>query len=248
MNLHLTSISIILLAISCRTKTKEWQTLDFGPFKLKTPQGWSKIERQGIDSYYGGLANGKDTLWFDYGPYSVNLSGEETYVYRYAKDTVNGLNATIMIPDTAGKGYISMYIPGAKDRDKFTIWGANHTGTDTILKIYKSILFRNSDTSQNPPLTFSKFIYKAHGDGKTLFYTNCASCHSIHKNIIGPALSEVIPKRTGEWIYQFLTDREIAKNDSAYQALTAKNEPHCMEFPHLTKDDVELIIDYIKAQ
>jgi hypothetical protein len=128
---------------SCKTKTPttNWQTLDFGSFKLKTPFGWTKIEKRGIDSYFGGLTNGKDTLWFDYGEYSVDLTGDETFSHLYAKDTINGLPARIMIPETAGKGYISMYIPRVSNEDKFTIWGDNILKTDTILKIYKSVTF-----------------------------------------------------------------------------------------------------------
>jgi len=247
MPLRLITIALFL-AISCRTTSIGWQTLDFGAFKLKAPPNWSIVEQQGIDSYVGGLTNGKDTLWFDYGWYDVNLADEDTSVYRYAKDTVNGLNATIMIPDTPGKGYISMYIPKVKGENKFTIWGTNLKNTETILNIYKSIQFKNSDTLQNPPLTFSKFISKARGSGETLFYDNCASCHAIRKNITAPPLSEVIPKRSNEWIYKFLTDRKKVKKDSTYQTLIADYDLYCLEFPHLSKDELDLIIDYIKSE
>ncbi len=247
MNLRLIII-IVILIVSCKTKTAEWQTLDFGSFKLKTPSGWTKVEKKGIDSYFGGLTNGKDTLWFDYGWYSVDLTGEETFAHRYAKDTVNGLTARIMIPDTAGRGYISMYIPKVTEKNKFTIWGDNIHETDTILKIYKSITFKNSDTSKNPALTLSKFIFTAHGSGKMLFYNNCASCHSIYKDMTGPALNEIISRRSSEWIYQLLTDRKKVQNDSLYKTLSSKYDYHCLEFSSLTKEDVELIVDYIKNQ
>jgi hypothetical protein len=47
-------------------------------------------------------------------------------------------------------------------------------------------------------------------------------------------------------LYTFLTDRKNVLKDGLYQALTKKYDYHCMEFPNLTKDDVELISDYIK--
>jgi len=238
----------LFLAISCTSPSRKWQTLDFDAFQLKTPPGWLKFEQQGVDSYAGGLTNGKDTLRFDYGWYDVNLADDDTSVYRYAKDTVNGLAATFMIPDKAGKGFISMYIPKVKGQNKFTIWGANLKKTDIILNIYKSIQFKNSDTTQNPPLTFAKFVSKARGSGETLFYDNCASCHAINKYIAAPPLSEVVPKRSNEWIYKFLTDREIVKSDSAHQALSAEYDLDCLEFPHLSKDELDLIIDYIRSE
>lgn len=239
-------ISILLLpTASCKTKTNEWQTLDFGVFKLRTPQGWTILKEQGTDSYCGGLTNGKDTLWFDYGWYSVDLSGEDSFKHRFAKDTVNGFPARIMKPDTIGKGYTSMYIPHVTEKNKFTIWGANVQETEVVLKIYKSLVFKNSDTLKNPQLSESKFIYSTHGNSKTLFYQNCAGCHSIYKNLTGPALKEVIQKRSNEWLYVFLTDRKNVLKDSLSQALAKKYEYHCMEFPDLTKDDIELIRDYI---
>ena len=245
MRLRLISILLFLTA-SCKTNTSEWKTLDFGVFKLKTPQGWTILKEQGIDSYFGGLTNGKDSLWFDYGWYSVDLSGENSYKQHFAKDTVNGFPARIMKPDTAGKGYISMFIPKVTDKNKFTIWGTNIQETDIILKIYKSIIFKNSDTLINPPLTNSKFIYSTHGNGKTLFNQNCAGCHSINNKLTGPALNDLILQRNNDWLYTFLTNRKNVLKDSLYKTLSKKYEFHCMEFPDLTKEDVELISDYIK--
>jgi hypothetical protein len=244
MTIRLITLLLFLIA-SCKTKTSEWQTLNFGVFKLKTPKGWEILKEQGIDSYYGGLTNGKDSLWFDYGWYSVELSGEDTFKHRFAKDTVNGFPARITKPDISGKGYISMFIPKVTEKDKFTIWGANVKETEVVLKIYKSIIFKTSDTSKNPKLTDSKFIYSMHGNGKILFNQNCANCHSITKDLIGPALNELIQKRSNDWLYTFLTNRKNVLKDSLYQALSKKYDYRCTEFPNLTKDDVELISDYI---
>ncbi len=240
-------LSILLfLTASCKTKTNQGQTLDYGVFKLNTPQGWTILKEQGIDSYYGGLTNGKDSLWFDYGWYSVDLSGENTYKHRFAKDTVNGFPARIMKPDTVGKGYTSMFIPKVTEKNKFTIWGINILETEVVLKIFKSIVFKNSDTLKNPLLTDSKFIHSANGNSKILFSQNCAGCHSINKELTGPALNELILKRNNEWLYTFLTDRKNVLKDSLYHSLIKKYDYNCMEFPDLTKDDVELISDYLR--
>jgi len=62
-------ILAFLLTVSCRERTG-----DFGAFSLKIPSSWQYIPQKGIDSYVGLIAiDSKDTLFFDYGPYSSNL-------------------------------------------------------------------------------------------------------------------------------------------------------------------------------
>jgi hypothetical protein len=247
MNLRLLSI-IVILTVSCNTRTKEWQTLDFGAFKIKTPQGWKVVKEQGIDSYYGGLTNGKDSLWFDYGIYGVDLSGEDTITHKFAKDTINGLYARVTVPKDAGKGYISVHIPKVSGENQFTIWGKEIAQTDTILKMYKSLVFKNSDTALNPPLTDDKYVLLSHGSGKTLFQQNCASCHAIHKVILGPPFKEVVIKRSTDWIYKFITDSNSVSKDTAHISMSRQYGYHCMQFASLTRQDIELLVDYVKSR
>ncbi|MBP8115357.1 MAG: hypothetical protein KAY50_08370 [Chitinophagaceae bacterium] len=73
---------LLLLFIGCAdNKPKaDNQTLDFGSFSIVTPNGWTKIEAQGVDSYVGRIAiDNTDTLHFDLGWYSNKLNeGEPT--------------------------------------------------------------------------------------------------------------------------------------------------------------------------
>lgn len=234
-----------MLTVSCKTKTSGWQTLDFGVFKLKTPQGWKKIEEKGIDSYVGGLTNGKDSLWFDYGWYSPDIGDEDPKKHLFGQDTINGLIARLAIPIKAGDGYIRMFMPVNK-QDKFSISGYNIYETDTILKIYKSIIFKESDTSKNGLLMTNNFKSFPNGTGRTLCSQNCASCHAVHKTLTGPALTERIEMRSKDWIYMFLTDRNKIGKDTVNEELKKKFGLACYEFPNLTKEDVSLIVDYIK--
>lgn len=245
MSLYLLAI-LLFWVLACKTEIQNNQILDFGVFKLTTPAGWKIVKKQGIDSYYGGLTNGKDSLWFDYGWYSSELDDETTFKHHFAEDTVNGLEAMVMKPDTNGKGYISMHIPIVKGRDKFTIWGENIKETEVILKIYKSIVFENSDTTSNPSLTASKFIYSERGSGKTLFSNNCASCHAINKILSGPALYDLMQKRNSDWLFTFLTDRKHVVKDSLYYSMLKAYDFKCTEFEMFTKKEVELISEYIK--
>ena len=45
--------------------------------------------------------------------------------------------------------------------------------------------------------------------GKSLFNSNCAACHKLNKNLIGPALAGVSEKYEREWLYTWI------KNSSA---------------------------------
>lgn len=242
-------IIIVIVTVSCKSKpSNDWQTLDFGAFKLKTPKGWSIVKEQGIDSYAGGLTNGKDSLFFDYGWYSAEIDDREHERHLYAQDTINGLIGILQIPKVEGDGYIVMSIPHVTKENKFDIAGTNIKGTDTILKIYKSITFKNSDTTKNSQLTRSKFKEFPFGSGRTLFYTYCQSCHAINKNVEGPLIGNLVESRSIDWIYRFLTNRKTVASDSIYQARVKIYGVRCAEYTDLSKQDVEQIIGYIKGQ
>src|SRR4249919_1713797 len=119
---------ILLLLYSCNSKRDGWQTLDFSDFKLQTPVGWKIIKQQGIDSYIGGLTNGRDTLEFDYGWYTQEIGEEDPNLHKFGQVTINGLTASIVIPSKPGEGYIGMYMP-TNDNDKFGIRGHNISST-----------------------------------------------------------------------------------------------------------------------
>lgn len=239
---------IILLTVSCQTKTESWQTLDFKAFKLKTPKGWSIIEAQGYDSYVGGLTNGRDTLSFDYGWYTAEIDETEHESHLYAQDTINGLTAVLQVPKVDGKGSIVMFIPKVTGSDKFGIAGSNIKGTETILKIYKSIVFQQSDTTKNGLLVPAKFKSYPFGSGQTLFRGNCASCHTFNKHLTGPAIREIVNERSVEWIYQFLTNRKSIAVDSAQKERLKEFQADCIQYPELTKKEVFNIVEYIRTK
>ncbi len=241
---------LILLAISCKTKTNKWQTLDFGDFKISAPPDWTKYKKQGIDSYVGGLTNGKDSLWFDFGWYSAEIKDDEAAKHLYGQDTINGLIGIIQIPKTDGKGSIRLSIPKVSDKDKFNLGGYNIEGTEIILKIFKSVTFKNSDTTKNSSLTISKFKQYPLGSGRTIFYSTCAPCHKKDNIYTGPALTnELLNSRTTDWLYTFFTDRQHMKIDSLYLANKKEFDNfECIELPNYKKQDIEQLISYLKAE
>jgi Cytochrome c len=248
MNHRLISILIILTA-SCKTKTNDLQTLDFKAFQLKTPPGWTIFKEKGIDSYVGGLTNGKDSMWFDYGWYSAEIDEDESTKHLYGQDTISGLIGIIQIPKTDGQGSIRLSIPHVNDKDKFNLGGYNIKGTVTILKIFKSIVFKESDITKNGSLTLAKFKNYPLGSGRTLYYSNCASCHHPTKYLTGPPLQDVLKERSNDWVYKFLTNRKSVTLDSQYKARVKEaGDIKCMEFNNMTKNDVGQVLSYIKGR
>jgi hypothetical protein len=71
----LITIIIIALAACNQTKAKgDTKTMDFGSFSVETPESWTAVEKQGVDSYVGSIAiDETDTIDFDLGGYSNDL-------------------------------------------------------------------------------------------------------------------------------------------------------------------------------
>ncbi len=247
MNLRLITI-IVILIVSCKTKTADWQSLDFGDFKIKAPNDWRKFNKHGIDAYIGGLTNGKDSLWFYFGSFVSGFQGNNEN-YLFAQDTINGKIAAIKIPKKDSAGAIEMFINNAQDQTKFVLAGSS-ANRHLVLKIFKSVVFQSSDTTKNGTLNTSKFKEYPLGSGTTIYNWNCKSCHSLNKMLVGPALTtELINSRTKEWLYTFFKDRKNLKQDSLnLERKKEFGETNCIELTDYSKEDVEQLISYLKGQ
>ncbi len=87
-------------------------------------------------------------------------------------------------------------------------------------------------------------------DGKTLFQTNCASCHAVHKKLTGPALTGVEDrwsdrKKIYAWVHN---PAGFAKGDAYAANLLKEYSPVLMQaFPGLADKEIDAILDYIKT-
>lgn len=84
-------------------------------------------------------------------------------------------------------------------------------------------------------------------DGAALFKAQCAYCHHPMKDLTGPALSWVLPRRTPEWLCKFLTDEDFHPTDSLSIVLRQRFGLECMKFPHMSCEEVNAIIVYSRA-
>ncbi|WP_299223932.1 c-type cytochrome [uncultured Psychroserpens sp.] len=105
-------------------------------------------------------------------------------------------------------------------------------------------------------LTFSTSLIAQEGDpvkGKTLFNTNCASCHKLDKKMTGPALRNVearLAEEQGldrEWLNAWIRNSAgMVKSGDAYanKIYNEYNGTAMTAFPQLTDQDISDILAY----
>lgn len=85
--------------------------------------------------------------------------------------------------------------------------------------------------------------------GRTIFQQNCQSCHSLDKNLSGPALRGVTER--GPWtkrenIYKWIRNPAEFINTNEYAKALQKEYGQIMpSFPQLSEKDIDSILDYI---
>nr|WP_295867600.1 cytochrome c [uncultured Chitinophaga sp.] len=239
---YILCLLLLCLLFACHTATRpDWKTIDYGPFKLKSPPEWKQVKLHGIDSYVGGLTNGKDTLTFDYGWYSPHVDVDSSGAWK--EDTVNGLAAIVGISGND----VQMEIHLKDPKDRFFISGRTLKDVPTALRIFKTIYFPYSDTTVNPPLAVDKFHPGTLATGNELYQMNCATCHHPAKQLTGPSFAEILEYRDEDRIFQFLTNRDALKSDSLTMAFQKRaGSVECIRWPELTRIELSRILRHVK--
>ena len=83
--------------------------------------------------------------------------------------------------------------------------------------------------------------------GKALFNANCAACHKLNKNLIGPALAGVSAKYEKEWLYKWIKNSNamIKSGDERAVAIWEEwNKAAMNAFPQLSNMDIDNILAY----
>jgi mono/diheme cytochrome c family protein len=83
--------------------------------------------------------------------------------------------------------------------------------------------------------------------GQMLFWTNCASCHAVSKQLTGPALAGADKRITREMYYELVANPAKAARKYPYFAKQIKKYNMMTAFPGLIKEDVDCIIEFVKA-
>ena len=91
---------------------------------------------------------------------------------------------------------------------------------------------------------------RLHKEGEYLFKANCKSCHKIHQDAVGPALSGITKRRSRKWIYAFIKNpnKLMAEGDTAAINIYNKyNRSEMTAFPTLTNAQIDSMLIYIEA-
>jgi len=121
---------------------------------------------------------------------------------------------------------------------------SHHRPNAKTLIVFFSLLF----------LLFSVSQTKAQdaNAGRAMFMNNCASCHSVHKVVTGPALAGVEERITDKkklhaWIHN---SQAVIRSGDPYfvNRFNEFNKIQMQAFPNLTDADIDNILAYIKRE
>lgn len=86
--------------------------------------------------------------------------------------------------------------------------------------------------------------------GEKLFAANCTACHTIDKDMTGPALAGLESRRSKDWIHSFIRNNMdlLRKGDSAaLKVYNEWNKTPMNSFPHLKEEEIDAMLAYIRA-
>lgn len=84
-------------------------------------------------------------------------------------------------------------------------------------------------------------------NGKTLWNTNCASCHALDKKMIGPALGDITERRDLDYLLKWIKNNQALRDAGNEQALAIFEEYNgsvMPAFPGLSDQDIKDILVY----
>ncbi|OKL41524.1 c-type cytochrome [Pontibacter flavimaris] len=88
--------------------------------------------------------------------------------------------------------------------------------------------------------------------GKAVFDANCAVCHSIDANVVGPALKNVHERRGDEWLVKFVQNSQELVQAGDKDAVEVFEKFNKMPMPafgtSLSEDEIKNVIAYIKDE
>ena len=83
--------------------------------------------------------------------------------------------------------------------------------------------------------------------GKSLFNSQCAACHKLNRNLVGPALKGVSAKYEKDWLYSWIKNSQALIKSGDPQAVAIYEEWNKVAmnaFPNLSNEDIDNILAY----
>ncbi|MFT6867018.1 MAG: hypothetical protein ACJA08_001856 [Cyclobacteriaceae bacterium] len=110
--------------------------IELGRFSLLTPNKFKYVEQEGIDSFVGLITDGTDSIEFDFGWYSNDLTSED---WRLTTEQVNGRKAVIGYSNSFG---MAVHFPNLGDDNSLTVYSGTML-KETALEISGTIKISN---------------------------------------------------------------------------------------------------------
>ncbi len=88
-------------------------------------------------------------------------------------------------------------------------------------------------------------------EGKSIFATRCAACHSINKVLTGPALAGVDERRSIDWIVNFIHSSQTMVKQGDKDAIAvyeAFNKIPMPDHKDISEEKIKSIVEYIKSE
>ncbi|WP_236668657.1 c-type cytochrome [Hymenobacter rubidus] len=86
--------------------------------------------------------------------------------------------------------------------------------------------------------------------GDALFKSNCAQCHAVNEQVVGPALAGITKRRPMSWILPWVknSSKVVASGDEYAVAIFTKFNKQQMPSFALSDKEITSIVAYINAQ
>lgn len=83
-------------------------------------------------------------------------------------------------------------------------------------------------------------------EGKKLYNNHCASCHRINENLTGPALGNILDRRTPEFVMNMiLNTQEMIEKEPVVMSLKGEYETEMVQVD-VTQEEARAIIEYLR--
>ncbi|MDW7693959.1 c-type cytochrome [Flammeovirgaceae bacterium SG7u.111] len=91
---------------------------------------------------------------------------------------------------------------------------------------------------------------EAIANGAEIFKGNCAQCHAVHSQVVGPALANVYERQDVEWLVNFIKypQKVIDSGDEYAKGLYDKYQQYMPNHDFLSDDEIKNILGYIQSE
>ncbi len=104
----------------------------------------------------------------------------------------------------------------------------------------------NNGSSSNHSISSDSAVI---AQGKSLFYENCASCHNMEQNGIGPKLAGVTSSAPADWLQNYIANPQevINAGDERASALFKEYKTIMPPFSHLGNEKINALIAFLNT-